>query len=169
MPRDRVDLSFHLGHVRRDRDNALALFQPNCAPNKRPVGACKDKDHRSRPPVGLSGTGHREPLTTDHRPDISATSSIRVPYLRRQASSRLHALFPKMLYEPWRHSSSGYGVALSILACSAAPDISCRGLSTLLPARPPAAIVPVCMHALVAMQACLTACAACSACPPPNT
>ena len=69
-------------------------FRTRPPSHKRPIGACKDKANLSRPPVGLSGPGHRKPLTTGQRPDIAATLMIRVPQSRRPASSRFHALFP---------------------------------------------------------------------------
>ena len=62
MPRDRGDLSLHLGHVRRARDTAFVLFQRGLRPSKCPVGACKDKDGRSWPPVILYGPGHQKTL-----------------------------------------------------------------------------------------------------------
>ena len=73
------------------RDRAFRTRPPS---HKRPIGACKDKANLSRPPVGLSGPGHRKPLTTGQRPDIAATLMIRVPHSHRPASSRFHALFP---------------------------------------------------------------------------
>ena len=69
-------------------------FRTRPPSHKRPTGACKDKANLSRPPVGLSGPGHRKPLTTGQRPDIAATLMIRVPHSHRPASSRFHALFP---------------------------------------------------------------------------
>ena len=69
-------------------------FRTRPPSHKRAIGACKDKANLSRPPVGLSGPGHRKPLTTGQRPDIAATLMIRVPHSRRPASSRFHALFP---------------------------------------------------------------------------
>ena len=73
------------------RARAFRTRQPS---HKRPIGACKDKANLSRPPVGLSGPGHRQPRTTGQRPDIAATLMIRVPHSPRPASSRFHALFP---------------------------------------------------------------------------
>ena len=155
-------------------------FRTRPPSHKRLNGACKDKANLSRPPVGLSGPGHRKPLTTDQRPDMSATSSIRVPHLRRPASSRLHALFPAKCCtsETRRHRSSGYGVALSILACSAALT-SCAETfqechAALFPQDLPALVSRsnrACLHTCFggsACSPCLVACVACSACLPPN-
>ena len=143
--------------------------------------AYKDKENSAKPTAGLSGPGHRKPLTTDQRPDISATSSIRVPHLRRPASSRLHALFPAKCCtsETRRHRSSGYGVALSILACSAALT-SCAETfrqchAALFPQDLPALVSRcnwACLHTCFGCSACspcLVACVACSACLPPHT
>ena len=140
----------------------------------------KDKENRAKPTAGLSGPGHRKPLTTNQRPDMSATSSIRVPHLRRPASSRLHALFPAKCCtsETRRHRSSGYGVALSILACSAALT-SCAETfrqchAALFPQDLQALVSSsnwACLHNCFGSSACspcLVACVACSACLPPN-
>ena len=142
--------------------------------------AYKDKENSAEPTAGLSGPGHRKPLTTDQRPDISATSSIRVPHLRRPASSRLHALFPAKCCtsEARRHRSSGYGVALSILACSAALT-SCAETfqechAALFPQDLPALVSRsnwTCLQTCFGCSACspcLLACVACSACLPPH-
>ena len=140
----------------------------------------KDKENSAKPTAGLSGPGHRKPLTTNQRPDMSATSSIRVPHLRRPASSRLHALFPAKCCtsETRRHRSSGYGVALSILACSAALT-SCAETfqechAALFPQDLPALVSRsnwACLHNCFggsACSPCLVACVACSACLPPH-
>ena len=69
-------------------------FRTRPPSHKRAIGACKDKEDLYRPPVGLSGPGHRKQLTTGQRPDTAATLMMRVPYSHRPASSRFHALFP---------------------------------------------------------------------------
>ena len=58
----RLPIGYVLPDVLRDRDYAFGPFERGLRPNKRPVGTCKDKEHRSRPPVRLSGPGHRKTL-----------------------------------------------------------------------------------------------------------
>ena len=96
--------------------------------------------------MGLSGPGHRKPLTTGQRPDISATSSIRVPHLHRPASSRLRALFPANERDPAPQKLRiRCGPLHPCMQCC--PDILCRDLSSTLcgslPARPPGACIPL--------------------------
>ena len=69
-------------------------FRTRPPSHKRPIGACQDKANLSRPPVGISGPGHRKPLTTGQRPDIGVTLMLSVPHSHRPASSRFHVLFP---------------------------------------------------------------------------
>ena len=96
------------------------------------------------------------------REDASAASPIRVPHLRRQASSRLHALFPaKHGTSPGATEDTAPVGHLSLLACRAALTSWQRpfhnGLR--LSSRKtswrsfPTAIGPVCIDALVAVHA----------------